>query len=223
MNAICLRSLKLIPLTLLTFALTAPQRAFSTEPTQPSQRQSRAAVKPKPVVVINRKTAKKTTLLARDEVETIKTLQSAVTPSVASKVSPDGTMIVVQISDPTAKDPAFNLLNIQNGSLIEIDSEQFQGFKPDPYSYWRWRDAKTVVAIAEKQNGEDGQYALVSVNRTTGKVTVKPLKFLDALGSPVSLAPNTSRMLVELKPPEPRMTRTTRTTPVRTNPPNLEL
>lgn len=197
------RLLKFVTLSLLAFLLTLPQIALShqivrTESAkQPSPLQR--VVKPKPIVVINRKIARQTTLLSAEEVGKIAALQKTVTPRTISQISPDGTTVVITWQEPAAKESTYRLLNIQHGSQLEINSDQFQGFQPN---WFYWRDEKTVIAIAFKEDTPNQMpYALLKVDSRSGKVEIEPLALLDPI---VNVAPDASKVLVALnsKPQE---------------------
>lgn len=191
------RSLSLVLLTLLLAVLPSASAVFGTESPQTSKLliQQTPKGKPNPIVVINRKTARKTFLLAKDEVAFLKKLQSAVKPTIASSLSPDGTTVVIEIGSPGAKESSFHFLNIADGSQVEIAAELLRGFKP--YGKWHWRNANTAVAIAfrHKQSG-DAEYTLVLVDRRTGKVKFRSLETWLASGAPVGLSPNTQKVLI---------------------------
>jgi dipeptidyl aminopeptidase/acylaminoacyl peptidase len=196
------RLLKFITLALLAFLLTVPQIALSHQiartelAKQPSPLQR--VVKPKPIVVINRKIARQTKLLSAEEVEKITVLQKTVAPRAISQISPDGTTVVITWQEPAAKESTYRFLNIHNGSQLEIASDQFQGFQPD---WFHWRDEKTVIAIASKEDmPAQVQYVLLKVDGRSGKVGSEPLVLPGVL---TSVAPDASKILVKVKSGKP--------------------
>ncbi len=191
------RSLSFLSFTLLAF--TSAQTAIASPKITPLLRPVQikpGAVKPNPVVLINRKAAKKA-LLPDAEVKAIQALQSAISPALVSPVSPDETTIVIQLKQ-SGERSFLSFLNVQDGSQLKINGDQFRGYVP--VLGWQWRDRNTVVAIAQKQSHKPNQleYVLLLVNRSNGKVKLKSLDFLQSLGMPVSLSPDGRRLLVIL-------------------------
>ncbi|QZZ19768.1 S9 family peptidase [Leptothermofonsia sichuanensis E412] len=186
--------LKLVTLSLLKVFLTSPQGILATEPVKPLL-PSQAQVKPKPITVINRKTAQQTALLSPEEIEKIKVLQATLWPQIISEISPDGIKVVVSWQEPGTETPSLHLLDIQNGLRIEITANQLQGFQP---TWFYWQDQKTAIALASKPEGEgDEQYALIRLNSQNGRTQIEPLTLP---GLVMSMAPDASKALVQIKP-----------------------
>lgn len=198
MNPLNWRSLSTLSITFLLSTLSPIPVVFSAESHQTSSLLNRKSTqgKPNPIVVINRKTARKTSLLPQNEVDFLKKLQGAVYPRSASSLSPNGTTIVIKINNPAAKKPSFQFLNTQDGTQFEIAVKSLGGFTPS--TNWQWRDANTAVAIAAKHEQSGSvSYALVLVDCRTGKVKLRSLEPLSDLGTPIGLAPNTEQVLFE--------------------------
>ncbi|MDB9313744.1 prolyl oligopeptidase family serine peptidase [Spirulina sp. CS-785/01] len=149
---------------------------------------------PSPIQVIDRERATQNTVLSPEEVEKIARLQGFVQPVVMSEISPDGTTVIFRKSGLGVDKPPLFLLNIEKGTTVEIDREAFGEFEPRQFY---WRDRNTAIAPLSQVTPQGRKQALFRVNRQTGEVTQHPLNLPGILRS---VAPNGSRVLVELTP-----------------------
>lgn len=142
------------------------------------------------------------TTLEPAEVEKLGALQQFAFPALYSDVSPDDTALFVVTQRGMDIDLAFQ--NIADGTRIPIDPV---ALALGPLSEIRWRDGHFATWVSFDM---DSGPVLVTADSTTGGIVTSTLTLP---GFPVSLAPNSSRVLVALDPPSdeslhaaPRMT-----------------
>lgn len=124
------------------------------------------------------------------ELEKLKALQSTQDVFLLSGVSPDDSTIIVAAGpsdDPTAGRASW--LNIQTGELQPIPAEILQLF---PQSQIAWKDNDTAVYVSSSTSGDP---VLVTLERASGEIRSEALS---VNGKPLSLAPDGSRLLVEV-------------------------
>lgn len=185
--------LKFVTLAVLSFSLVFPLTALSTTPAvKLSVPHITGRFKPKPIVVVNHKTAKQASLLTKEEIDKIQTLQGAITPQILSNISPDDTKVIVKLHYPGSKKHEFYFLTITDGTQTEIDAAQLQDYQID---WFYWQDRNTAIAIASKSEDEDAkQYALLEVRLNRRKVRIEPLELPGEL---MSVAPDGSSLLIK--------------------------
>lgn len=185
--------LKFVTLAVLSFSLFFPLTALSTTPAiKLSVPQLTGRFKPKPIVVINHRTAKQTSLLTKEEIDKIQTLQGAITPQILSDISPDNTTVIIKLNHSGSEEPEFYFLAITDGTQTKIDSVQLQEYQIDGFY---WQDKNTAIAIASKSEEQDEKkYALLEVRLNRRKVRIEPLELPGEL---MSVAPDGSSLLIK--------------------------
>jgi dipeptidyl aminopeptidase/acylaminoacyl peptidase len=135
-------------------------------------------------------------ILEAAELEKIAALQNTLDVFLLSAISPDDSTIIVAAgssegpsSNGTGSGAQASWLNIQTGEREPIPAEFFQLF---PQSQIVWSDEGTAVYLSANQNGDS---VLVTLDRASGGIQSKALPIN---GKPLSLAPDGSRLLVEV-------------------------
>ncbi len=140
-------------------------------------------------------------LLAAEEVARIKRIQGDALYAVPySPVSPDDRFVLL-ISDET-----IGLLEINDGSLREIEPERLGPYLPLPligFSEFSWLDQHTLGALAVNMEATDADSVLVRmlINSESLEIWAEPLA-LPSSSSLVSIAPDLRHMLLALLPEE---------------------
>jgi dipeptidyl aminopeptidase/acylaminoacyl peptidase len=123
------------------------------------------------------------------------TLRRTVETRLLTAVSPDD-MTIVTLSLPHAGRggsepgiPQWAFLNVEDGSTRAIDAA---ALKAEPESDVVWRDDRTAVYLSANKAGSP---LLVELDRASGSVVSSTLRLP---GRPISLAPNASRLLIEM-------------------------
>jgi dipeptidyl aminopeptidase/acylaminoacyl peptidase len=129
-------------------------------------------------------------ILEAVEYEKLVALQNTQSVFLVSSVSPDdSTMLIAAGSNEESGSRQASWMNIQTGELEPIRAEFLQLF---PQSQVAWSDAQTVVYVS---GNEAGDPVLVTLHRDSGEIQSNPLPIN---GKPLSLAPDGSRVLVEV-------------------------
>jgi dipeptidyl aminopeptidase/acylaminoacyl peptidase len=185
-----LLSLGLVPLSLLSHAAAVPS-------------------KPDPVIVVDRPNLPKP-LLKPDEVETIKTLQSFVTPAIASTISADETTVVMRVSNGISNQATYSFLNLNDGTKVEINLKQLGDWKLAACSKCRkefyWRSNEQAIALVWKSTPQGAIYAIANINRNTGAIRLEPLALPGII---LSFSPDASKVLIRAHRPSPTPAATT--------------
>ncbi|HEU5102005.1 MAG TPA: prolyl oligopeptidase family serine peptidase [Roseiflexaceae bacterium] len=144
-------------------------------------------------------------LLSAEEVEKIRRLQNEDrSVGLVSPISPDDQAALAHIGD------RLGFLNVQDGSFAPL-GEQLMSSRFVPivsllgFTPWGWRDDRTLVGVGVEQldaSGNEINPAIVSIDRLTGEIDGVALPRELLAQTPVSLAPNGSRLLL-LDIPEP--------------------
>jgi len=129
------------------------------------------------------------------ELQKLALLRQTTEPRLMSEVSPDDRTIVTLALPETGRSgsepgmPQFAFLNVEDGSSRPIATAVLD---LEPQTDIVWRDPRTAVYVSADRAGAP---LLVTLNRDTGAVASSPLHLP---GRPVSLAPNGTRLLVEI-------------------------
>jgi dipeptidyl aminopeptidase/acylaminoacyl peptidase len=124
------------------------------------------------------------------ELERLITLQSTSEVFLLSGVSPDDSTIIVAAG--SSEDPGSgqaSWLNIQTGQLEPLPAEFLKLF---PQSQVTWSSSQTAVYLSSNEAGDP---LVVTLARESGEISSEALAIN---GKPLSLAPNGSRVLVEV-------------------------
>jgi dipeptidyl aminopeptidase/acylaminoacyl peptidase len=144
-------------------------------------------------------------LLPAEEVEKIKRLQTEdQSVGLLSPISPDDQAVLANIGE------RLGFLNVQDGAFAPLSEQLFSGhFVPLVsllgYAPWGWRDDRTLVGVGVELLDPDGNEvnpALVTIDRLTGEIDGVALPRELLTQTPVSLAPDGSRLLL-IDVPEP--------------------
>lgn len=126
-------------------------------------------------------------ILEPAEVEKIRMLQNTKEVYLLGGVSPDDTTIMVVAGTGEASAEAF-WLNLQTGQLEHSNAKVLEFF---PQGDIAWSDNQTAVYLSSNANGDP---VLVTLPRQAGEIKTE---MLEISGRPLSLAPNSSRLLIE--------------------------
>lgn len=129
------------------------------------------------------------------ELQKLATLRNTTEPRLLSEVSPDDTTIVTMAFPETGRGgsepgtPQFAFLNVQDGSSKAVDKAVLN---VEPQTEVAWRDDQTAVYLSASKAGDP---LLVELDRNSGSVISSTVRLP---GRPLSLAPNASRVLIEM-------------------------
>jgi dipeptidyl aminopeptidase/acylaminoacyl peptidase len=130
-------------------------------------------------------------ILDAAELEKLVALQSTTDVFLVSGVSPDdSTILLVWGSSEESGTRQAGWMNIQTGELEPIPAEFLKLF---PQSAVAWSDDQTVMYVSKNRSGDP---VLVTLERTSNEIKSEALPLN---GRVLSLAPNGSRVLVEIE------------------------
>ncbi len=119
--------------------------------------------------------------LSEEEALRLQMLQTVVRPAIQSDISPDDQTMMISTSDPVRDEFELAMLNIQDGSTVEIEDEiLIYG----PITERRWRDNDTMAYIAL---GRGFRLYEMTVDRRDGEVRAREIRLP---GFPISMAPD---------------------------------
>jgi dipeptidyl aminopeptidase/acylaminoacyl peptidase len=108
-------------------------------------------------------------------------LQTVVQPAIQSDISPDDQTMMISTADPVREEFGLAMLNIQDGSTVEIEDEIL---RYGPITERRWRDNDTMAYIAL---GRGFRLYQMTVDRRDGEVRAREIRLP---GFPISMAPD---------------------------------